>query len=388
MTNNILFIDDDENVIEGYKHIFNRPDQSKLDELSDLLELSHSNPSLFADENYRIFTASGGLNGIDIVEQQYNQDDPIKVAFIDMRMPPGIDGAETARMIARIDPNVEIVIVTAYSDTKLHEINEIIGRSDKLLYLKKPFDPMEIRQLALNLCRKYELERLKDEFIGNVSHELMTPLSSILGFSDILMNSHLLAEEDIEPAKIINRNSILMRDLIDDLLSIARLEKTQVDLVSSTIDVNDFLYQIKNVCAKIINENGHIKFSTTQNSKNLTMTCDVVKIERVLINLITNAYKFTKNGEIAVAVEITDDEFCFSVSDTGIGIPDENIKNIFDKFKRLENRHHSIPGLGLGLSIVDKIVEAHGGKVSVNSEVGKGSKFTIHFSRDSKFRWR
>lgn len=383
MNDVILFVDDDINVLEGYKTIFTSKSTSELDEW-DLL-VSNSDTKLSDSGNYGypdydILVANQGKDGAELVMKQKEMDNPVKVVFIDMRMPPGIDGAETAKLINRIDPDVEIVIVTAYSDTKLEEINNRIGQPDKLLFLKKPFDPLEVKQIAHNLVNKYKLMRQKDEFIAHVSHELSTPLSSILGFSELLSQSDELNEEDKLFANIVNKNSILMKELIEELLEIARMKGSTMDLIPSETSLSDIFEDIKNSMKFVASDNDKVAFEVESLRKDLSLNCDRNKLKRAICSLVSNGLKFTKEGYVKLNAVCRDNELRITVNDTGAGIPEEKLDLIFEKFSRIEDKHHLIPGLGLGLPLAKSIIEAHGGTIEVDSTQGEGSSFTICLS--------
>ncbi|MBF0509887.1 MAG: response regulator [Deltaproteobacteria bacterium] len=164
MNKRIVVIDDEESALTTYRMILSPPQK----EHSALIEKERLEAELFGDtaspkrhtpEIYEVVSALQGKEGFDLINAAVANGRPFAVAFVDVRMPPGWDGVETCRMIRRVDPNIEIVIVTAYSDKERREIVEKVGMPERLLYLKKPFDPDEIRQLALSLTRKWNLER-------------------------------------------------------------------------------------------------------------------------------------------------------------------------------------------------------------------------------------
>ncbi|MCP4348008.1 MAG: response regulator [Desulfobacterales bacterium] len=164
MSKRIIVIDDDETILKSYSLILSAPEKdiSGLKEKAKALkaELFGGFPAAKTTrENYELVTAMQGEEGFKKVKEARDQDRPFALAFVDIRMPPGWDGLQTSKVIREIDPNIEIVIVTAYSDRERDEIVAEVGMPERLLYLKKPFDPEEIRQLALSLSRKWELER-------------------------------------------------------------------------------------------------------------------------------------------------------------------------------------------------------------------------------------
>ncbi len=164
MSKRIIVIDDDETILKSYSLILSAPEKdiSGLKKKAKALkaELFGDSPAAeLTRETYELVTATQGEDGFKKVKEAREQDRPFALAFVDIRMPPGWDGLQTSKVIRKIDPNIEIVIVTAYSDRERDEIVAEVGMPERLLYLKKPFDPEEIRQLALSLSRKWELER-------------------------------------------------------------------------------------------------------------------------------------------------------------------------------------------------------------------------------------
>lgn len=178
MKNKILLIDDEKEILNVYERIF-EPEEKLSSESLEFLDFEDQfgEELMSSAKEFEVIKCTSGMEGVE--QAKLNPD--IKVAFIDMRMPPGINGAETAKLIREINPKIEIVIVTAYSDINLSEIVEIVGKPDKLLYLRKPFASEEIEQLALNLVTKYDSSRVKERLVANISHEMKTPLSVISG---------------------------------------------------------------------------------------------------------------------------------------------------------------------------------------------------------------
>ena len=383
MKNNILFVDDEQDILNSYVKLFENEVSPSMKELESLLEMEddsvNQNDSEEFESNYAFFKCSQGLDAVEIVKDQLKKNNPIKVIFMDIRMPPGISGAEATKMIKDIDQNVEIVLVTAYSDTNLSDIIKSVGRPDKILYLRKPFDPEEVKQLAHNLSSKYNSERIKESFMSNITHELSTPLASILGFSDLLKDDESLTDEKKKYFDIIYKNAKLLRLLIDDLLTLESIKdnnlKFSKDECSLDI-VTEFAYQSL-VSSEDISSN--VKINLEEGIKNSVFLADASRIHQVLMNLISNSIKFTKDGNITISAT-TDTEKCnITISDTGIGIPEDKIKSIFEQFTRLENDHHSQPGMGLGLSIAKYLIEEQGGEITCQSQINQGTKITVSF---------
>lgn len=382
--NRILFIDDEEEILKSYKRIFEKKSAS-----SDLMELA----SGFFDEEdqgsvdtsemtFDVSVANQGLDGVELVKTGVDEKMPYRVAFIDMRMPPGINGLETAKKIREIDPKIEIVIVTAYSDISFKDIALELGAPDKLLYLKKPFDAQEIKQFANNLVVKHKNELIKDDFISNVSHELKTPLSSIIGFHSLLEGASELSEDSKEYLGYIGHSARLMNSLISELLLTLEFQKSELNLNRVSCQADLFFER----CYKLLEPLAASKKDITYNyhcsdeAREKIIEIDELRIEQCFNNLVNNAFKFTKEGEINVSLSCADGTLILEVADTGLGIAEDKIQTIFEKFSRVEDKHHEVEGLGLGLSIVKTIMDKHEAKLHVESELTKGSKFQLKFT--------
>lgn len=379
--NKLLFIDDEKDILGIYKGLFSKKESTqKLNSLAkDILgDFESSTPTNF-EGSFEVLTASQGEAGVNLVRQSVDQGRPISIAFIDMRMPPGIDGKETAKRIREIDPNIEIVIVTAFSDANLSEIVEEVGRPDKLLYLKKPFDVQEIKQLVLNLSAKRGHENSKDNLLANVTHELRTPLASILGFNELLLSLSGMSDEAREYLEMIESNARLLKSLTDDLIESIEMGPDHLDLVKESKDLKDVIVEAYKIMGPKFKQRPEVDFILDESSKTqkVEREVDVMRMVRCVVGLIDNAYKFTEKGHVHVGLREKEGKVEIYVSDTGCGIDENKKEHIFDQFYREENAHHTLPGLGLGLNIVKKITLAHGGRIEVVSKRGEGSTFTL-----------
>jgi two-component system phosphate regulon sensor histidine kinase PhoR len=223
------------------------------------------------------------------------------------------------------------------------------------------------------------LERVRKDFVANVSHELRTPVSSIKGYAETLLEGALENKKDAkEFAQIIHSNAERLARLIDDLLSLSRIE-------SAKLSLNLKPQEVKHIAERVIFELGE-----QLKEKSLTVSLDIVddipkiladenRIAQVLLNLIDNSIKYTSPGGRILIFASQEGEFVKTdVTDTGIGISEEHIPRLFERFYRVDKaRSRELGGTGLGLSIVKHIVQAHGGEVSVQSIEGKGSTFSF-----------
>ncbi|MEW9121668.1 MAG: PAS domain-containing sensor histidine kinase [Thermotaleaceae bacterium] len=240
----------------------------------------------------------------------------------------------------------------------------------------------ETAMLNLKILQQtIEYDRLKIEFLSNVSHEFKTPLNLILGTLQ-LCEFHLQKDSVLLPfsnyMKVIKQNSYRLLRLIDNLIDINEIELGYTDIYYHNHDLLLFTKQITFAAAEVIKKKGiEIDFQSNVNQK--IMACDGNKIEKILLNLLSNATKFSRPGDrILITFNDYGERVEISVKDTGIGIPEDKQKLIFQRFRQIEplmTRTHE--GAGIGLSLVKLLVQMHGGTISLESQIDKGSTFTI-----------
>lgn len=224
--------------------------------------------------------------------------------------------------------------------------------------------------------RAEESDRLKSSFLANMSHELRTPLNSIIGFSDFMLDPHFGPEEQAEFAKIIKENGNYLLEIISNIMDLSKIEAGQMTLVKSKFSVNRLISDVHagNII-KIIEKCLLWKENPVAN-KDIWIVSDEAKLKQILDNLISNAIKFTEEGEIEVGVKLQENFLLFHVKDTGIGIPREFHQTIFERFRQVETTHtRNYGGNGLGLAISKSLIELLGGKIWLESESGVGSTF-------------
>jgi PAS domain S-box-containing protein len=223
--------------------------------------------------------------------------------------------------------------------------------------------------------RAEESDRLKSAFLSNMSHEIRTPMNSIMGFAS-LMPDEESKEMMSEYAKIIYQNSEQLVNIIDGIVLYSKLQVHQLSYNPITFDLNKLLGEIEN-SFKLINYLPHINLIIDIDLQQSTIVkTDYEKLKQVLFNLITNAYKYTLQGEIRTGYTFDNDEYKFHVSDTGIGIPPKDNPAIFERFYRGSNINEStMHGTGIGLSIVKELVALMGGTIWAENNVGSGSTF-------------
>lgn len=234
-----------------------------------------------------------------------------------------------------------------------------------------------------DITRLKQLEKLRREFVANVSHELKTPLTSIKGFVETLMEGAISdSENSLKFLKIIQQHTERLDNLVNDLLELSSIETGELPMNFEKIKLKELIdYIAASFADELSRKNQLLKISAIP--EDLEAWIDEEKMQRVLSNLLDNAHKYTSSGgqiEISATQEL--DRIKIEVSDTGEGIPGEHLPRIFERFYRVDKaRSRQLGGTGLGLAIVKHIVLAHGGEISVESKVGVGTKFSIYLPK-------
>ena len=218
--------------------------------------------------------------------------------------------------------------------------------------------------------RAEESNRLKSAFLANMSHEIRTPLNAIVGFSGILASTEE-EEEKQEYVSIIESNNTLLLQLISDILDLSKIEAGTLDFNYSNVEINDLMSDLENSCLLKL-KSDKVKLEFVAPEEPCCAHIEKNRLSQLIINLITNAIKFTEQGSIRFGYKRENNELYFYVADTGCGIPQDKQDSIFGRFVKLNS---FAQGTGLGLSICRTLVDNMGGKIGVESEVGKGSTF-------------
>lgn len=235
--------------------------------------------------------------------------------------------------------------------------------------------------LCDNITQWHRLEKIRSDFIANVSHELKTPITAIQGFAETLSSE--VADEQTRSAflQVIYEEAVRMRHLVEDLLTLSKLETQDIALNFRTVD----LFTVVKRAFDPLQEEAHKRNLDLkmESPSEITVWGDEDKLVQVVLNLIMNAISYTPpGGSIFVSWDAFVDRVKVHVRDTGIGIPEEHQKRIFERFYRVnQDRSRASGGTGLGLAIVKHIVSAHGGQVGLNSRVDEGSDFWFTLPR-------
>lgn len=283
---------------------------------------------------------------------------------------------------------------------ELVSISSVVNREGNISHFVAIKDDISNRKQMEEVMRKAkekaeDSDRLKSAFLANMSHEIRTPMNAIVGLSGLMSDPELPVTERQNFSEIIRENSNLLLQLIDDIVDISKIEAGQINIRPAICDIKSLMadiYESYKLQIKDREDNLRFLLNRDDSPERLYTFTDGQRLRQVIMNLISNALKFTEKGSVQFGCKLTEtSEILFYVKDTGIGIPKDKLELIFDRFRQVEEteaRNHR--GAGLGLSISKSLVELLGGSIWAESEKGKGScfSFTIPYQHVSASKER
>ncbi len=364
----LLVVDDEPGIRSGAKRV--------------LQDFSVGYPFMDEDFTFEILEAETGEKAIELIEST-----PIDIILLDNKL-PGIDGIEVLEHIQNKNYDIGVMMITAYASLDLAVKATNYGAYN---FAPKPFKPDELKTSVENITKHLYLKRMtrtmqeggednRFQFLSVLSHELKSPINAIEGYLRMIKDKQLGDTID-DYMEMIDRSMERikgMRSLISDLMDLTRIESGSkkrnlqkldiADIAKTAIDSFEPMAQQQNIKIHLEGE------------ENIYMNADKNELEIIFNNLVSNAVKYNKeNGEVYVSLNKDDDKLTISVTDTGIGMSQDDIDLLFQDFVRLKNaKTQAVPGSGLGLSITKKMVDMYNGTINVDSEPDVGSKFIVN----------
>ncbi len=272
------------------------------------------------------------------------------------------------------------VIILIFSFLLIKQIKQK-NKTNKLLLNQNTIIQKSRKELIKAKEKAEESDRLKTAFLSNMSHEIRTPMNAIIGFSNLLSDTDITNDERKEFIELIDSNSNSLMNLIEDIIDISKIEAGQLIIKKTKTPVNKIFSELYNSFNQIKNEkdktNIELRLNLANKEKDFTIITDPHRFKQILSNLLDNAVKFTEKGFIEFGYSINNQSYLqFYVKDTGIGIPNDKMNIIFDRFRQVDGSNtRKYGGTGLGLAISKNLVELLGGKMWLESQIDKGTTF-------------
>jgi signal transduction histidine kinase/AmiR/NasT family two-component response regulator len=345
------------------------------------------------------FSISWAQNGDQAIE--YLKAQSFDLCLLDYRL--GKENAiDVLAKLKALAVSIPVVVLTGQADSVVDDLVMRAGAED-FLTKSEIETPRFMRTIRYALVRReIETERMernrieqqnkaKDKFLAHLGHELRTPLASILGYTELLLDDHHNERINQELSTILNNSKHLL-SLLNDLLDMSRIMANKLELSPTPLHLASFLTDLYSLMVMQASEKGLVLTVVADSKIPEEITIDATRLRQVLINLVNNAIKFTPGGQVTIRVkaDATEKLLLFSVEDTGIGMPEDKLDKVFQPFEQIEDLiHANHGGAGLGLAITRELVNRMGGEICVESTLGQGSKFhfTIPLQCDDLSHW-
>ena len=335
---------------------------------------------VFVKDGYQVDIANDGISGLRKIKELKPH-----LVFVDLKM-PGMSGMEVLEEIKKIDPTIVSVVITGYGT--IESGVEAIKR-EAYDFLPKPFNPDELRlvtgralkrrKLILETNRiREEKDRMKENFISMVSHQLRTPLVAVQQYFEVILGGMVGAVSE-EQKNMLNRSKIRIDELIKlikEWLDFAKIDANKLVSELKPTDLIPILSRIPDTLQSLAKQNNvNVKMDIP---KNLAfISGNVNTLEQVFLNLVENGIRYNiDGGNVTISAQMENGYVKVDISDTGIGISQHELPFIFDQFYQV-NPGNRTDGTGLGLCIVKRVIDAHSGEIKVTSEPGRGTVFSI-----------
>ena len=358
-------------------------DKFKILVIDDEESIRDSCSQVLNKEGYYIETAEDGSVGLEKAKEMRPD-----LVLVDLKM-PGISGMEVLENLKEIDPDIVSIVITGYATIESAVEAMKLGAFD---YIPKPFTPnelriithrgLETRRLLLETASlRQEKKQMEENFISLVTHELRSPLMAVKQFFDVILDEEIsgkLAEKQKEMLSRANERIDGLMTLVNDWLQMMSIREDEVPERSQALNLKPLLEETIELLKPLADKSEVVLQLESLDGIPLAYG-DKITLKHVFLNLLSNGIKYNRRGgKVSVCLREEGGFLAVDITDTGIGIPEENLPMIFDQFYRVRGKEtRKIIGTGLGLSIVKKIVEAHKGQLKVKSTLGKGSKFTV-----------
>jgi signal transduction histidine kinase len=422
----ILVVDDNQAIHDDFRKVLTAATSQSSPVTEAEALLFGENPNANGRPTFSIDSAFQGKEGLVLVQQAIQKQQPYAVAFVDIRMPPGWDGVETTQKLWEVDPDLQVVICSAYSDYSWDELMAKVGNSDRLLILKKPFDTVEVLQVANALTQKWwlhhELKRQMDNLektvtdrtqqlhqaledlkaaqaqviqqerlralggmASGIAHDFNNSLVGILGLTELLLHRPETLEDKPKTKRYLEMINTTAKDagkIVNRLREFYRFREQRE--ATESVDLNRLVDEAISLTQP--------RWKTQAEARNISIAMkkdlheipavdgNVSELREVLTNLIFNAVDaMPDGGTLSIHTHSDDHQVVLEVSDTGHGMTEEIRRRCFEPFFTTKGAH----GSGLGLSMVHGILQRHQATIDIKSEINKGTTFTIRFAPQS-----